>query len=547
MFRNKSVCLAPVLFLLIGGSATAQNANDFVNLFGGLIRSGIAAATLSAWQKLPTDEIVCIDQNLKQAGFSLNAAIQQGIGPNDPRVLDARSSCRGREPQRTIKAGPSFDCTRASYADEIAICSSPELSRLDEQVAAAYGYVREHGGEQAARVTRDRSLRARRSCSSDVDCIKQVQIGVIKDYQRLGAPNDMGQAIAVVHPEYVVDGLALGNKVVFESAAYRDYQCRPSDQFEGFFFCQKRRQMQDPRGAYTSSNTILHAADGTAVYINRFLEPAFFDGDEANKDVEGRTKRFGKPARVIPMPATSDVPNGMIVCWGDVSLEPVEAATTKALADGRSVRVGFMIDHIGNLRRSATMGLPIYRMRGGAGYVWAASWNDHGVGTLQFLTMDASRFAQADDVAQPSVDPAPPVSAPAVSSTNGKPDATVPPDSLPVPPASETRSTPPPALAGPTIEERARLRIKSNLDRITSQRSNLPNEAFKVRLDMIAAKLATANEQMNADALKDLLRECDAEDAVFREAAEFRVGGRDTSRCYRQSSTRYRQLRCAAR
>ena len=39
---------------------------------------------------------------------------------------------------------------------------------------------------------------------------------------------------------------------------------------------------------------------------------------------------------------------------------------------------------------------------------------------------------------------------------------------------------------------------------------------------MIAAKLATANEHMNADALKDLLRECDAVDAVFREAAEFR-------------------------
>jgi hypothetical protein len=49
-----------------------------------------------------------------------------------------------------------------------------------------------------------------------------------------------------------------------------------------------------------------------------------------------------------------------------------------------------MIDHIGNYQRSAQQGLPIYRLTGGAGYVWAASWDQKGVGTLRFLTIDAS-------------------------------------------------------------------------------------------------------------------------------------------------------------
>ncbi|WP_128934826.1 lysozyme inhibitor LprI family protein [Bradyrhizobium zhanjiangense] len=492
-----------------------------VNLFGGLIRSGIVSATLSAWQKLPADEIACVDKNLRQEGFSLNSAIQQGIGPADPRMLDARSGCRSRGPQQMVRAGPSFDCTKASYADEFAICSNPELSQLDGHVVAAYGYVRDHGGEQAARATRDRSLRARRSCGPDIACIKRVQIEVIKDYQRLGAPNNVGPAIAAAHPEYVVDGLALGNRVVFESAAYREYQCRPSDQFGGFFFCQKRRQMQEARGAYTSSNTILHGADGTAVYINRFLEPAFFDANEAKSDVETRSKKFGNPARVIPMPAKSDVPNGMIVSWGDVSLEPVDAATTRALADGRSVRVGFMIDHIGNLQRSAGMGLPIYRLLGGAGYVWAASWNDHGIGTLQFLAIDASRFMQPDATVPADMSPRPPVSAPAAS-TNVTPDAVSPRDPSSIPSTAEAHPAAPLAANGPITAEQTRLRIKAGLDRITSQRKGLPNEAFKVRLDIIAARLATVNDQMDADALKGLLRECDAEDAVFSEAAEFR-------------------------
>jgi hypothetical protein len=58
-----------------------------------------------------------------------------------------------------------------------------------------------------------------------------------------------------------------------------------------------------------------------------------------------------------------------------------------------------MIDHIGNYQRSAQQGLPIYRLVGGAGYVWAASWNEAGVGTLRFLAIDPSAIAPETPVA----------------------------------------------------------------------------------------------------------------------------------------------------
>jgi uncharacterized protein len=502
---RRGVAFASVCLVLIGGSAAAQGPDDFINLFGGLMRSGIAAATQSAWQKLPRDQIACIDEKLRQRGSSINLVVQQGIGPSDARVFDARSACRG-DSQQQVGSGPSFDCTKASYPDERAICSSSELSRLDTLVAAGYFYVRDHIGEQAARSTRDRSLQVRRACNSDFACIKQAQITTIRDYQKLGAPNNSGLDTPSVHPEYVVDGLALGNRVAFESASYREYQCRPSDQFAGFFFCQKRRPMQGPRGSYISSNTILHSADGTAVYINRYLEPAFFDGDEAKTDVEGRSKKFGRPAGIIPMPASSDIPNGMIVYWGNVVLEPLDAATITALANGNSVRVGFMVDHIGNLRRSASLGLPIYRLRGGPGYVWAASWNDSGVGTLQFLTIDASRFGsdRIDTSLRSSTDPLPPEANPPLPIANPAP--------LPAPKITDTA----------TLARQARQRIKETLDRITSQRNGLPKEALKAKVDLIASKLATADDQMDADALKVLLRECDAADSIFLEGVEFR-------------------------
>lgn len=226
-----------------------------------------------------------------------------------------------------------------------------------------------------------------------------VRSGIAAAVQSAWEPAKLAQPSP--HPEYVVDGLSLGSRVLFSSRTYRDYQCRLSEQFDGFTFCQKRREMSEARGNFTSSNTILHSTDGTAVYINRLLEPAFFNGNEAQADLDARTKRFGsQPSRIIPMPSNSVVPNGMIVSWGKVVLEPLTQGVLRDIAGGRGARVGFMIDHIGNLRRSAMLGLPIYRLRGGAGYVWAASWNQNGVGTLQFLTTDPSTF-----IGEPTIEP----------------------------------------------------------------------------------------------------------------------------------------------
>jgi hypothetical protein len=68
---------------------------------------------------------------------------------------------------------------------------------------------------------------------------------------------------------YAVDGLAPGSRVSFDSAAYREYQCGPSEQFSGFIWCQKKRADSTARGQFTSSFSILHSADGTVSYVNR--------------------------------------------------------------------------------------------------------------------------------------------------------------------------------------------------------------------------------------------------------------------------------------
>src|SRR6516164_7281206 len=83
---------------------------------------------------------------------------------------------------------PSFDCAKATYPDKRTICFSAELSQLDNVANAGYEYVRRVYGSQYANSLDLPLLQARRSCATDVTCIKAQQLAAIKKFQSLGAP-----------------------------------------------------------------------------------------------------------------------------------------------------------------------------------------------------------------------------------------------------------------------------------------------------------------------------------------------------------------------
>ena len=83
-----------------------------------------------------------------------------------------------------------------------------------------------------------------------------------------------------------------------------------------------------------------------------------------------------------------------LASWGKVELEPLDNDSIKALAKGRRPNAkGYLIDFIGNFARSAKEGLPVYRLSGGAGFVWVASYGRKGRGTLRYLAVDASAIS----------------------------------------------------------------------------------------------------------------------------------------------------------
>ena len=186
---------------------------------------------------------------------------------------------------------------------------------------------------------------------------------------------------------YVVAGLDLGSRVHFDSSEYREYRCGPSDQFDGFTWCQKTRQ---ERGFANVTYSILHSQDGTLVYVNRFQEPAFFGRNEADEAIRQYSTRIGEKAQIKRLPPRRGIPEGLLATWGKVVLEPLDNDSIKTLAEGRSPKKGYLIDFIGNFARSAKEGLPIYRINGGAGFLWLASFDPIGRGILRSAAVDPS-------------------------------------------------------------------------------------------------------------------------------------------------------------
>ena len=247
---------------------------------------------------------------------------------------------------------------------------------------------------------------------------------------------------------FAVDGITLGSKLKLDSAMYREYKCSRSEQFDGFTWCQKSRRDSEKRGSFDLIYSILHAKDGTVVYINRYQHPAFFDANEADRDIQNYTRKFGGASpQVAKMPRRSGSADGVLATWGDIELVPLDADSMKVVAQGKSPRKGLLVDFIGDFPGSAKEGLPVFRISGGAGFVWSGTFDAKGKGALRFAAVNAAALqpGAAPSVALQSITPAateraaPPPAEPAAPPPAARP--------IEQPPAAERVVTPPPKPA----------------------------------------------------------------------------------------------------
>jgi hypothetical protein len=356
---------------------------------------------------------------------------------------------------------------------------------------------------------------------------------------------------------YTVNGLALGAQVKSGSAAYKGFDCSASELFKGFTWCHKTSTEKKSGAKINASYSVLRSADGAVVYTNQSSEPSSFTSKEVKAELQSLTQKFGAQPRILNMPRKPEFAEGVIAVWGDVALEPLDAASISVLATGKSPGKGLLLDFIGNLRRSAQVGLPVYRLAGGPGFVWSASYGKKGGGALRSAAVDASAFAApaagraAAEAAAPAASAAPasaaseapaaapapapaPVASPApgpatgASPTPGSVVAPAPgpaPVTSPVPgPAPIVSAAPSPAPAassspGPTIAAAAPpapAADKSNERDVALAELNQTIDKLKADLASSAGKIAelqTANDQADRAMQRAQQARADAEDA----------------------------------
>jgi hypothetical protein len=190
--------------------------------------------------------------------------------------------------------------------------------------------------------------------------------------------------------DFVVDGLAVGAAVHPDSLGYKTYKCRPSDEFPSFTWCAVKHPMTGKFGPYDSWVTILHSDANIAVFILQDVIPAYFSPSDAEREIDRLSQYFGQAARVLTGDPRADAPHSVIAAWGDVTLTPLDESTMEALRRGETITTGLVIDFLADSRKSAREGLPVFRMGGGAGYIWAAKFDDTGKGRLRVTAVNPS-------------------------------------------------------------------------------------------------------------------------------------------------------------
>ncbi len=147
------------------------------------------------------------------------------------------------------------------------------------------------------------------------------------------------------NPDFVIEGLAVGGAVHPDSAVYRAYKCRSSEEFAGFTWCSIKHSLSGKFGPYDSWLTILHSDASTATFIMQDVFPAFFSSGEVEREIQRLSQHFGQTAQIYTEPRLGSL-HSVIATWGDVTLTRLDQPTMDAIGRGDRVNAGLLIDFL---------------------------------------------------------------------------------------------------------------------------------------------------------------------------------------------------------
>lgn len=194
--------------------------------------------------------------------------------------------------------------------------------------------------------------------------------------------------------QYVIDGLPLGGTVNREGKVYKEYKCSTSTQFIGHTYCARRNVEKRPNGTVTVTTSIIHDEVGTVAYVNRFIEPAFLSLKEVEEEIARLSAKYSQSSTTLQAPIIAGAPEARIARWGSLQLQQISGQDLAIVKEGRSPGKGILVDYLGDFTRSASLDFPVFSVEGNSGFVWAASFDQLGRGTLRFFAIDAAKLSK---------------------------------------------------------------------------------------------------------------------------------------------------------
>ena len=197
------------------------------------------------------------------------------------------------------------------------------------------------------------------------------------------------------YSQYAIEELFLGQRVQIGAPEYKVYNCKPSDDFSGMTRCQHWQQRSARATAQNVTKTFMHAGDGTIAYVAATTSPVALSQSEGNTEINQISRVLNaRPTTIMWLPADGK-PSAVITTWGSIRLEALGGPDRVILSEGKSPRVGILVDTLGNLTKSAKEGEPVFRVIGGQGYLFSVNFDPDGRGHRRQMAIDATQLGNA--------------------------------------------------------------------------------------------------------------------------------------------------------